>query len=359
MSDLTSLMQIAPTTAAGFMGINQANNEAMDSMKLRELSELIAQRQAESQRTSELHPLKVQQQQLTNRKMDEVEIPSGLADLQKKGMDNQFQQDTLRSKTDATNFDNDEKIFNKIAAQYGQISNELKQSGAQGVAMHDAFRRSLEQRGVYGQLAEKLLKNFAQIPADKLPMVLEEMYKYQVQNDPKHLQKMEHEGLEQKGATDRTRIQANASIQRAGMNKTAPVAGLQGELQAEIKSAKGDPAKVYGILNRYALKAVQAGNTEMAQNLIKEAETLKAQVEAKYNARGAGQIQVPGMATTPPVSVAPPNPFGESPGQGGTPRPQEPSTEIAQKAQQAWGSYDPQRYEYRVGPNGKLQRKEK
>ena len=97
MSDLSQLMTIAPTTGAGFTGINQRNQEQMDMLRQRELAELIQQRAQEAQQSAQMNPLKLQNQQLVNQGLQE-----GIGSISAKAA-----QDKLNARKATATYDSD------------------------------------------------------------------------------------------------------------------------------------------------------------------------------------------------------------------------------------------------------------
>jgi hypothetical protein len=109
MSDLSSLMQIAPTVGAGFIGRNQALEEDTTRLKQQELADIIAQRAAEAQQKSQMNPLMMEHQRLVNQGL-EAGLPGLLAESRSKGYKADKEAATMDSDIQAVNAANADKI---------------------------------------------------------------------------------------------------------------------------------------------------------------------------------------------------------------------------------------------------------
>jgi hypothetical protein len=152
MNDLSSLMQIAPTTGAGFAGINQRNEELMSQLKQRELAELIQAKALETQQSQQMNPLKQQHQQLVNQGLQE-----GLGSIGAKAKDDQLKarknQLTFESDVETAISDNKEKRGKNEENARDRATKFLLEAGPQlesvGAPMRAAaFRQMVEQAGM-------------------------------------------------------------------------------------------------------------------------------------------------------------------------------------------------------------------
>jgi hypothetical protein len=84
MADLSNFFQVAPTTASMFMGRQFAQEREMEALKQQELANIIAQRQAQEARNSELHPFELEQRRLANEQTG-AQIPGIQAESTLKG----------------------------------------------------------------------------------------------------------------------------------------------------------------------------------------------------------------------------------------------------------------------------------
>lgn len=173
------------------------------------------------------------------------------------------------------------------------------------------------------------------------------------------------ERMKEEAAQKRTETMANANMSIADANIKAGRWNRTGKAAVTTDQAidkEGDPVKKYTLLVAAAKESEQDGDLEASQHYLGRAMSIKAIAEAKLAAQGGGQstvIQPPG-ATKPTLTpkganTAPlPNP-GESGKPVATSGQQSPTDMI----KKAFGEYNPDVYEYRLGPNGQPQRKKK
>ncbi len=122
---------------------------------------------------------------------------------------------------------------------------------------------------------------------------------------------------------------------------------------------ENDPVKKFTALVAAAKEAEQGGDAEAAQHYAARAMSIKAIAEQALAAKGGGAsvvIQPPGgkpqLAPKGGNTVSLPSP-------GGAPVSTEGQQSPTDMIKKAFGEYNPDVYEYRIGPNGQPQRKKK
>lgn len=102
MSDLTSLMQHAPGSAAFMMGQNNRQSQQSEALKQQELRQLIAAKLQEMQQSQQMNPLKLDNQRLQNEGLS-AELPGRVADSGIKQLSQQFTQATQPGAIESAN----------------------------------------------------------------------------------------------------------------------------------------------------------------------------------------------------------------------------------------------------------------
>jgi hypothetical protein len=185
-----------------------------------------------------------------------------------------------------------------------------------------------------------------------------------VQNDPEHRQKMIQESQRQDAAfkieEERTRraaatASANAQLrlQMADQKaKSDPVGALTdlgmalGEVEAQLRERPNDQ----GLLQeRLKILTKQAAMSKALEAAI----AVKASPALSRNPQG-----IEGINYAPPTVNLGQGPMGLA-GIGGPQQPQQQQPNVQQLLQQQGVPYEPNIYDYRVGPDGKVQRKRK
>jgi hypothetical protein len=113
MSDLASLMQIAPGSAAFMMGQNNTQSQQSEALRQQELQQVIAQKIQESQQAQQMNPLLLQQQQNKNQYDSQGKLPELLEKLRGD-----------RMKNDATEQTQPSDIHASIAKNLGTLGDE-------------------------------------------------------------------------------------------------------------------------------------------------------------------------------------------------------------------------------------------
>lgn len=181
MSDLAHLFQNAPGTAGFFVGQNQAQKNLNDILANRKLQEEMQQAALEAQMKQEMHPLKLQNQRLTNSGL-EAGLGGILAESDSKRLKANRERETYTSDVAAANAKNQGTVDEESYNQFDRAQKTLMRVGAQLESVPapmrgQAFRQLLQQSGInpdakhFQQLANmdpNMLPKYAQALAEKL-----------------------------------------------------------------------------------------------------------------------------------------------------------------------------------------------
>jgi hypothetical protein len=122
-----------------------------------------------------------------------------------------------------------------------------------------------------------------------------------------------------------------------------------GDLFARVKSGQVPPDKAAVQFQFLAMSEEDPVKRQQYYDFAEQSNKLAVQLREAQGMAGRPDPNKMGIET-----FQSPSPVM---GQGGSKPSGQP--DIAGQAKAAWGSYDPNKYDYRVGPNGNLQRKEK
>jgi hypothetical protein len=180
-----------------------------------------------------------------------------------------------------------------------------------------------------------------------------------LRSDPVYTREIEQERMRQEGALKRANVLAQNRIDVKGMpgsGKKEP-STLQEWLQAEIKGKS--PKTRMGILLDYIQRAEEAGLTDFAESLREQAAVLRPLVEAEINQPRAGTPDMEALSNgRVPTNPAARIPIPGRPNSGGTPQPAAGGAKDIRKAIAGAGwTYEPDKYDYRIAPDGVAERK--
>lgn len=355
-ADLASLMKHAPTVAGGFIGRNQANDEQMADLREMELAQLMGHRSQDQTMKAARHPLELEGLRLGN-ETTSAQLPGVKANSSKLATDAEIAEATKGSKIGSTNMENDSKMMMGAISQMGPFIDILE--GKAPAERHIETDGLLRGMGVPDNIRERLNKKFGSIPADHLPAALRKLHSAVLRNSPAHAQAMDKEELQQKGATERSKILAQsredvAATRSAGGGKgggkgsatsddpTELLAWISGELKGK------SPVTRLGILNSWISRTDD--KPEVQQSLIKEAQAIAATVQSLPNAQPRpGQPDMSQLGGIPTNPVATPY---VAPGAQQTPAQQPPAQPNLPKtlaeAQKMYPGVDPKLIRERI-----------
>jgi hypothetical protein len=162
--------------------------------------------------------------------------------------------------------------------------------------------------------------------------------------------KLEAASRERVGAGNNAATLGAAQI---GADSRQMVAALRGQASGKLASIEQELVRLNGEYEKAPDKETKAAIAMQAQRLINAKKEITTAV-AENNAAKMQQILsgAPVGGNTPPA-------FGTPPATTPAAQPAAPPPELAPALQKAGWSYEPEKYDYRVGPNGQLQRKPK
>jgi hypothetical protein len=346
MADLSQLMQIAPTTAAGFMGVNQAQNRQMNEQKMMELAELMKMREAEEQRKQSMHPFELDKMRLNN-ETSQAQLPGLIAQSQIHQQNAQFGRDTLGGKTNKTNSDNQSEVIKNAFRNIGMLSDVVQ--------THDDLARALPALGIPQEFQPKMMEHFGKFQGPALNQEMKRISEAILRSDPVYTREIEQERMRQEGALKRANVLAQNRIDVKGKGGKKDPDGIMEWYQAETKGKNAETR--FAITLQYIQRAEAAGMTELAESLREEAAVLKPLIDAKINQPRAGtpdmgRLSNDRIPTNPPADIP-------IPGRGAPQaKPAAGNSADLRKAIAGAGwTYEPDKYDYRIAPDGVAERK--
>lgn len=377
MADLSSLFQVAPYAGsyiAGDMLGQQANTE---DARRQEILQLIQQRIAQEQRNAAREPLELERLGLTN-DTTRAQLPGLAADSRKKGLEADLKAGTLQSDIDKGNASNYNEVFKMVAPQFGVIGKEISGVDAlqQPLALHEALKR----RGLSDEQAQQFVRYFAANNRGDLPKHLSIIGDAYLRANPEYTREITKQGMANEAHIKGIGMQVQGSKDVANIHEAGATA-REGQRQANKKidtdnlimtadlEAKGKPpATQLLVYKKWYDVAVAKGDTDGAKALLDRATSAKETVENLPNAvptpgapdiAGATRGKVP---VNPParVPLQPlPGASAVNPDANALAGAREQLAAITKGLAAAGQKYEPDKYEYRLGPNGTVQRKPK
>lgn len=270
---------------------------------------------------------------------------------------NQVNRSQVGNKIAAANtaFDLDQDTAKlKQQANYGQkisaIAAQLK--AVPPLARGAAFRQMAAEAGI--GLDNPRAQQFLNTDPNKLPDLLNEIGTGMATSSAEHIRKMAEEKqkqdaefAKQKYASDSS-ASASRYVADKGFEKSQLSTQAKSDFLGSLRKA-ADPVKQYGMLQSEATRIqdtdpVQAGIYRQMATSIEPV----AQAKIKSATPGAVDMNALGMQTQAAPSIAP---VQQRPAPG--------TPDIAQAVKAAGQAYEPEKYEYRIAPDGRVQRKPK
>lgn len=296
MDDLSSLLKIAPTTAAGFMGINQARSEQMDDLKQQELADLIRQRAAEESRKAAMNPYALEKAQLDNAGL-RAGLPGIVADSSLKGTNAAKAAGTLDSDIEAGQVDNKMKIYQKLGSHLGSMSDSITNNP--NVPPHLALQQSLQASGIPQGAQQALMNKYANVPPSQLAAKLKADGEKILRENSAYVQAIDQEGIQQAGANARNAatIKGQKDIEQMRID-----AGKYNRNQTKVNvetrllTARSAAEKAEILEQAYNI-AQAAGDADTAQQYAVRAQQARQRAAEDAANRGAAQprLDIPGV----------------------------------------------------------------
>ena len=328
MADLSSLMQIAPTTAAGFMGINQRNDEIMDALRQQELSQLMTNRAGEESRKTAMHPFELEKARLGN-ETTSAQLPGVIADSDSKRLKAKREGATYQSDVDATLSENAMKTYKAIGSHLGSMSNELEK--VPDINKPAVFAEALKKMGLPESAQRQFMDRYGRYSPSELVRVMRADSERILRENEAYVRTMDQQRLQEAGANSRNAATNSNQVKIEQMridagkydrNRTATT--LSNALLKVRNAAQA--AELYSIA---ADEARQAGDTEAEKLYMQRAQDARQRAAEDAANRGLARPDVDpnqfGIGTTPrPAANAP---IAGAPGaQAQPPNPNQPKT---------------------------------
>jgi hypothetical protein len=360
MSDLNELFKVAPGTAAFMTGQNQRQATEEKALKQQQLMQLIADLQQKHQQSADLHPYEVESKSLANIG-EQAKIPGYAADSSLKGTTAAKAAGTLSSDIAAGISNNEETVSKNKSARQTRLGNVFYSMGpeleGQPAAVRAAYAlEKLQGLGMkpddpFGQRLTKYLQN---TPAEELPAKLTAIGRRMIEESGKYKEEMDKQRLKEEGDTQRNNASLanqltleDKRIEAGKYAKNKVATDFQSQVQSWLQKAAGNIDAQYAILNRAEVIATQGGMPDLAANYAAQAAAIEPHVKAKIAASNAAKADLGAatkgrVPTMPAPSIAPPSLADSSPAAH--------PGDIQMQAKQAFGAYEPDKYEYGINP---------
>jgi len=371
MSDLASLFQNNPMGAAFQVGQNNAQARQSEALKQQELEQLIQQRTQQAQQEQQMNPLKLQQQQIANQQgLAQIPGMQGTSMLQQ--ATGQKAQATLGSDIDTHISDNDAKKLANQAKKLDTIGQKMLSLGPvlENVPdslgqRHSYLKNSLSNMGLSDNdpQAQQLLGMLANIPGQKLPQVITSMGEKMIEQSSSYKEKMD---TEKAGNASRERVAAGNNAATLGAARIGADSRLN---VAQTKASQASQLDSLAKSKNYAGAAAVAQYMAMSeedpnkkQQLQQYASLMASQdlASKQAGATATGKIDAAGLSGLPQAPTNNPMAVGQGAPTAPVLSESTASGAIGVQAKTAFGSYEPDKYEYGINPaTGKFARKPK
>jgi hypothetical protein len=320
MSDLASLMKIAPGTASFMMGQNQAQTRESEALKQRELQGIIEERLNKMRIDQDMAPLKQEHQRLQNSGLQE-----GLAGItatsRKLGTEADLANATYGSDVaskvstnETTVTKNNSDQLTKVADAFGKMGAMLENEPEPTRAAK--FRSMMEQGLGNSPQAQQLYGTFSQVPSAKLPAALRAMAEQLAKQSPAYTQAMDVEAQQGKNrlaVTDRQVAGASAledkRIAAGKYDRQKAIKTAEQTIDETISKALQRGAKPgHAALVAAAEWARQNNIPELSAKWTAMAEKIRPQAEAEIKSATPGSLntgEITNLPTNPGPNIAP------------------------------------------------------
>lgn len=352
MSDLNSLMKIAPSTAGFMVGQNHAQSRDTEALRQQELAAIIAGKLQEAEHNKQMNPLRAQQLGLQNQGLVE-----GLPGITADSLSKQVTADKAVATKDSAIADilgeNEDKKSERSVKGIKRLQGLYAGAAAEVANAPPPMRlgvlnKYFKDAGAPEAYIQKLMEK-ATAAGDKLPEMLEG-YNASLGKQAALGSADFHKMREQVRLQSDSQMALEEKRIAAGKYNKGKAALSMDQAIDNAKSARERHQKLIDA----ATIAKQNGDQEGYERYSARAEAVRPQAEAEIKSQAPGGVnvgQVANLPTNAGPQIAPPGAAAPAqPAAGG---------DIAAQVKQAFGSYEPDKYMYRMGPNGKLQRKAK
>lgn len=372
MADLSQLFQASPGAAAILLGQNNALDQSHKRGQIDELAQIIQGRKLQNEFDTQINPLKVANQGLINQGL-EAEIPGKQALSQSHIYDADYKARTNPTRIAAGNAENEGKIGDakmKALERTGHLFRVVGQNpnaAGPGMAMKLLIDSGMDP-------SSELAKQIGSMPPEQIPQFLTTQGTKMMEASQAWRLEMEKE----KTRLDQHRIDADSrervmqmQINAGRFEKNKAVKEGAQLWDESITKAQG-ASKKFAAATAAAQWASSAGDDKLAAKYQAIALSLREQANAE-NPNGGPKPGGVDIGRAGGVPVNPPRQFGYG-GQPG-PAPQAPPfanngdmnppaarpatdpSNVRALVEAKGEVYDPARYEYRVSPNGEIQKR--
>jgi hypothetical protein len=341
MADLSSLMRIAPVSAAGMTGAGFESDMLNKQVERQRLSQLVHELSIKNQQSQVMNPLLAQEKGLQNQGL-EAGLPGIAANSALAGTNATKAAGTLQTDIAAGNSKNQTSQVEDIGKQAATMATMIGKMGAALEAVPDepgaratAWTQMLQQSGLskVPGVAE-FVQGFQKVPSSQLPQAIKK-FTDNVLQQTSQFQGTKYTADKGYDSSTENNKRTNATLREveqmridAGKyDKKKMASDFQGKVDELLNATKGDPAKMYAVLNRAAVLAHQAQLPDLAMSYQTQAAALQNQVQAATSAKAnpqaggvnTGALTDQAIPTNPQLSVAPPPLPGASQAQAPAP----------------------------------------
>lgn len=358
MADLSQLMQVAPNTGAFFTGQNHASDQQKALLQRQELAATLAKMQQEMEFNSQANPLRLEQMGLTN-KTTSAQLPGIVADSEKKGLDTRMTRETFDTTRDTTNSTNKLTQMGNHIKQAQAISDVFTNAAVEVQEMPPPMRAARLRQIVSQHQMDPNSPEVQQfvVQASENPNILVQranLIKQNIaQNTPAYIQALAQEKLRGENNLAEARVRNAGNLAVAQENRQSKVEAAKARagtaannIFQQVMSGKLKAAEMPAA---FTTAARFAKDEEERDFLLQEASRAAEMLLARPNARPQPQLKDGEI-----VSEVPENPYAAT-GRSAS----APDAQLGAALEAANVPYEPDKYDYRVGPTGTLQRKPK
>lgn len=320
MSDLSSLLQIAPTTGATFMGINQGNQEKEAALKQMQLAQLLQHAQQNQEFAAQKQPLELERMRLGNQTA-QAGIPGIEANSRLSGYNADIKRDTMGSEINSLKTDREMKAYKAVGSHLGSFASAIDNNP--DAPAHAVLAQELQR--LPPEVQSKFMDRYKGVPAAKLAEKLREDGDRILRENDSYAQAFDttsltsSAGIVRGAAHDASQERINQANNAAGRyDRSNDKAAGELTWDTVIKKAaqKGARAQHAALLSA-SVWAERNGYAAKAAEYMAQAEEIRPQATAETNNMTGkpGDVNVGEMANipvNPNRSIAPPPRAGAS-----------------------------------------------
>lgn len=292
MSDLSSLLEMAPNSAAFMMGQQNNSDLAQKQAEQARLAALVQQIQQQTQFSADQHPLDMDKLSLDNQYQSQVKIPTGLADLTAANNKNAFTTATQPGAISAANAGNantvatdNETTIKTLQSKVARLATVVQ--GQPAPLRSQALMSALQAEGLNPQdpkiaaFMQDLNSRDPNTWPDRLNNIADTLGKQASLQSPAY-----------RAQTEDAKTRGAAEVQSAGINADAHIKAAQIMADGRLAAAKAAHAAQNDIMIGVLSGKVSPGNAVVTFNLkAKQAEMQGDDENAKFYRDQATQME--------------------------------------------------------------------